>query len=163
VIDLGTGSGAIAISIATEHPAAKVTAVEKSPSAFEFAARNIKRHGANVELVQGDFEQLSLPAESFDLMISNPPYIPLDAIPRDPEVRDHDPELALYSGADGLDAIRVISKLGLASVRPGGLLILEHADSQSEQVCELLWTEGWLQVTAHQDATGRFRTVSAVR
>ena len=163
VLDIGTGSGAIAISIATEHPTAEVVAIEKSPVAFEYAQRNILRNKANVELLLGDFEEVELPEQSFDLVISNPPYIPLSAVPRDPEVRDHDPQLALYSGEDGLDAIRAISKLGLRLLKPGGGLILEHADSQSESVCELLWSRGWKKVSAHQDATGRYRTVSAVK
>lgn len=163
VLDIGTGSGAIAISIATEHPTSEVVAIEKSPVAFEYAQRNILRNKANVELLLGDFEEVELPEQSFDLVISNPPYIPLSAVPRDPEVRDHDPQLALYSGEDGLDAIRAISKLGLRLLKPGGGLILEHADSQSESVCELLWSRGWKKVSAHQDATGRYRTVSAVK
>jgi release factor glutamine methyltransferase len=163
VLDIGTGSGAIAISIATEHPTPEVVAVEKSPVAFQFAQRNISKNKASVELLLGDFEELELPEQSFDLVISNPPYIPLGAVPRDPEVRDHDPKLALYSGEDGLDAIRAISTLGLRLLKPKGGLILEHADSQSESVCELLWSRGWKQVSAHQDATGRYRTVSAVK
>lgn len=163
VLDLGTGSGAIAISIATEHKGSQVTAIEKSDLAFRFAERNIAKYKANVSLIQSDFESVELPAASFDLVISNPPYIPTDAVPRDPEVRDHDPALALYSGIDGLDAIRVISVLARELLRNDGMLLLEHADSQSESVCELLWSKGWKQVVAHQDATGRYRTVSAIR
>lgn len=163
VLDLGTGSGAIAISIATEHPGSEVTAIEKSDLAFRFAERNIAKYDANVSLIQADFESVELPAASFDLVISNPPYIPTDAVPRDPEVRDHDPALALYSGKDGLDAIRVISVIARELLRNEGMLLLEHADSQSESVCELLWSKGWKQVVAHQDATGRYRTVSAIR
>jgi release factor glutamine methyltransferase len=99
----------------------------------------------------------------FDVLISNPPYIPTAAIPIDPEVRDHDPELALYGGVDGLDVIRQISKIGLRILRPGGFLVLEHADGQSELVRELLLSAGWRLVSPHKDANFRFRTVTAVR
>ncbi len=162
VLDIGTGSGAIAISIATEKPDSEVTALEKSVDAHKFASQNNDKYGSLVNLILTDFADFNS-EQKFDLVISNPPYIPTGAVPRDPEVRDYDPSLALYSGEDGLDAIRLIADMALELLEPNGLLILEHADSQSNQVCELLWSKGWNQVTAHLDATGRYRMVSAVR
>jgi release factor glutamine methyltransferase len=161
VLDIGTGSGAIAISLAKESDA-KVQAIELSVAAAEFAARNIASNNAQVELFVSDFRDLQLEFASYDLVISNPPYIPQDAIPIDPEVRDFDPELALYSGADGLDAIREIIESALLLLRPGGMLVLEHADGQSDQICELL-LEDWHEVRVYPDLTGRLRSVSAIR
>ena len=161
VLDIGTGSGAIAISLASETTA-QVKAVEKSREAAAFASRNIASLAPSVELLVGDFRDLDLGFESFDLVVSNPPYIPLSAIPKDIEVRDHDPELALYGGEDGLDLIREIIESARYLLVPGGTLVLEHADGQSDAVCELL-LGNWHKVSAHQDATGRYRAVSAVR
>jgi release factor glutamine methyltransferase len=161
VLDIGTGSGAIAISIAKESDAI-VQAVELSAKAAEFTARNIASNQAAVELFVSDFRDLQLQFSSYDLVISNPPYIPQDAIPIDPEVRDFDPELALYSGPDGLDAIREIIESALLLLRPGGMLVLEHAEGQSDQICELLLGD-WQQVRVHPDPTGRLRSVSAIR
>lgn len=161
VLDIGTGSGAIAISLATESDAV-VQAIELSEAAGEFAARNIVLNRAQVELFVSDFRELKLEFESYDLVISNPPYIPIDAIPIDPEVRDFDPAVALYSGADGLDLIREIIEAALLWLRPGGMLLLEHADGQSDQICELLLGD-WQAVRVHPDPTGRLRSVSAIR
>jgi release factor glutamine methyltransferase len=163
-IDLGTGSGAIALAMATEVPNIAVTAVEKSAEAAFFARKNIAKYAPEVELVIGSMSEVcaGLPAE-FDVLVSNPPYIPVSAIPIDPEVRDHDPQLALYGGVDGLDVIREISEIGLRILRPGGFLVLEHADGQSELVRELLLSAGWRLVSPHKDANFRFRTVTAVR
>lgn len=161
VLDIGTGSGAIAISIATES-GASVKAVEKSSEAAAYASRNIANFAPAIQLVVGDFRELNLGFESFELVVSNPPYIPLSAIPKDVEVREHDPELALYGGEDGLDLIREIIESAWYLLVPGGTLVLEHADGQSDAVCELL-LGNWHKVSAHQDATGRYRAVSAVR
>lgn len=161
VLDIGTGSGAIAISIATES-AATVQAIEMSAAAAEFTARNISSNRAEVELFVSDFRSLQLEFSSYDLVISNPPYIPLGAVPVDPEVRDYDPDIALYSGEDGLDIIREIIELALLLLRPGGMLVLEHADGQSDQICELLLGD-WQEVRVHPDPTGRLRSVSAIR
>jgi release factor glutamine methyltransferase len=161
VLDIGTGSGAIAIALATESDAV-VQAVELSPSAAEYASRNIALNRAAVELFVSDFQDLQLGFASYDLVISNPPYIPQDAIPIDPEVRNFDPQLALYSGVDGLDLIREIIEGASLLLRPGGMLVLEHADGQSDQICELLLGD-WQQVKVHPDPTGRLRSVSAIR
>ena len=163
-IDLGTGSGAIAIAVAKEVPQAKVFAVELSESAHAYAAKNIVANGVTVELRLGAMQEVvSDLVGSLDVVISNPPYIPNAAIPIDPEVRNYDPELALYGGEDGLDVIRDISGIAAALLRPGGLLVLEHADGQSDDIRELLLTDGWLNVSAFQDATMRYRTITAIR
>ena len=125
-IDLGTGSGAIAIAMAIEVPQTKVYAVELSQSAFDYATKNIEANFAAVELRLGAMQEVvSDLVGGVDVVISNPPYIPDSAIPIDPEVRNFDPELALYGGEDGLDVIRDISGIAAALLRAGGLLVLE--------------------------------------
>ncbi len=163
-IDLGTGSGAIAIAMAFEVPQTKVYAVELSEDAHKYAASNIAANNVSVELRLGAMQQVvgDLIGQ-LDVVISNPPYIPDSAIPIDPEVRDYDPDLALYGGEDGLDVIRDISGIGAALLRPGGLLVLEHADGQSDAIRELLLNDGWFSVSAFQDATLRYRTITAIR
>lgn len=161
-VDLGTGSGAIALAMATEVPHAQVFAVEKSAAAYEFAKQNFAKYSKLENLIQGDmadaFQEL---IGKVSVVASNPPYIPNDAVPRDPEVQQYDPALALYGGDDGLDLIRIISARAKELLHPGGFLVIEHADSQSKQVCELLLADGWVQVSAHQDLTFRDRAVSA--
>lgn len=181
-VDLCTGSGAIALAIAHEVPAARVLAVEMSVEAHAWAERNIREWGAGrVELLRGDVTELDplgragtedatgLAAAFAPLrgriavLVSNPPYVPRGMVPRDPEVRDHDPELALYSGADGLDLIRVISRAGLALVRLGGLLVLEHAETQGAAIRGLLAADGWESAETRPDLTGRDRATLARR
>lgn len=161
-VDLGTGSGAIALAMATEVPHAQVFAVEKSAAAYEFAKQNFAKYSKIENLIQGDmadaFQEL---IGKVSVVASNPPYIPNDAVPRDPEVQQYDPALALYGGDDGLDLIRIISARAKELLHPGGFLVIEHADSQSKQVCELLLADGWVHVSAHQDLTFRDRAVSA--
>lgn len=161
-LDIGTGSGAIAISLAKETNA-QVTAIELSELAAEFASRNIEANAASVELLTGDFMELAGGLGEFDLVISNPPYIPESMTPIDIEVRDHDPELALYGGVDGLDVVRDLVSVCKLLVRPGGLLVLEHADGQSDEICELLLLNNWRRIQVHPDPTGRLRAVSATR
>lgn len=164
-LDLGTGSGAIAISLATEVSHASVVAVEASPAAFIWAKQNARElAGENLRLVFGDLaEVLPDAAESFDVVVSTPPYIPQGAIPRDPEVRLHDPEMALFGGADGLDLVRIISRRALAWLRPGGGLVLEHAEQQGPAVRALLEADGWRMTMTHRDLLGRDRATTATR
>ena len=162
-VDLGTGSGAIALAMHTEVAHARVYAVEKSVEAFEFTRQNFDRYpGAELQL--GDLADcFNILNGSVSVVVSNPPYIPTDMVPVDPEVYLFDPELALYGGADGMDVMRLVSSTAKRLLKPGGALFVEHADSQSAQVCELLLADGWTSVTAHKDLTGRDRSVSAVR
>lgn len=167
-VDLCTGSGAIALALANEVPNAKVWAVEKSPEAHAWARRNVEKLGhGRVELILGDVmharELLAPLLGRVNVLVSNPPYVPSGMVPRDPEVRDHDPALALYSGEDGLDLIRVISKIGIEFVVSGGLLVLEHAELQGESIRGILAADGWLMPATHQDLTLRDRTTTAIR
>ncbi len=169
-VDLCTGSGAIALALAHEVPTARVWAVEKSEEAYAWAERNVREWGdGRVSLLLGDVAKLAeLPALTelagrVDVLISNPPYVPAGMVPRDPEVREHDPELALYGGADGLDVVRIISRAALALVRPGGTLVLEHAELQGEAIRALLTADGWRAAATHADLTGRDRATTAVR
>ena len=162
-IDLGTGSGAIALAMATEAPHARVFAVERSDEAHAWAARNAAGV-ANLTLVHGDlataFDELRGIA---DVVISNPPYVPDDAVPRDPEVRLHDPAQALYGGEDGLDVVRIISRRAAELLHPGGLLVLEHGELQGAQIRGILTADGWRAAATHQDLTRRDRATTALR
>ena len=164
-VDLGTGSGAIALALATEVPHARVLAVERSPEAFAWAERNREHVGAaNATIVLGDladaFPEL---VGAVDVVVSNPPYIPDDAIPRDPEVRLHDPAMALYGGPDGLDVVRVISRRAQELLRPGGALVLEHGELQGAEIRALLTADGWRAAATSRDLLGRDRTTAALR
>ncbi|HRP99995.1 MAG TPA: peptide chain release factor N(5)-glutamine methyltransferase, partial [Terrimesophilobacter sp.] len=163
-VDLGTGSGAIALAMATEVPHARVYAVELSPEAHEWARRNIDETGAEVTLVRGDLAT-ALPEldGTVTVVATNPPYVPRDAVPRDPEVRDHDPSLALYSGDDGLDAIRAVSRRAGELLHPGGLLAIEHGELQGAAVRDILSADGWRTPHTHPDLVGRDRHTTAVK
>ncbi len=166
VIDLGTGTGAIALAVATEAPHARVWAVEKSAEALVWAHRNNEANGNPVTLVQGDLaDAVSLVGEragTFDVVVSNPPYIPEEAVPRDTEVRLYDPALALYSGPDGLDVVRVLANVARHLLAPGGLLAIEHGDLQGSAVRQILTDAGWRPVSTHPDLTTRDRYTTGV-
>ena len=164
-IDLGTGSGAIALAMATEVIHARVFAVEKSNEAFPFTQQNFQKYSdAAVTLVLGDLADAFQDLDgTVSVVASNPPYIPLDAVPRDIEVKLHDPQIALYGGADGMQVMRLVSQSAKRLLLPGGSLVVEHADSQGQQVCELLLADGWNNVLSHKDLTGRDRAVTATK
>ncbi|MBP5801772.1 peptide chain release factor N(5)-glutamine methyltransferase [Microbacterium maritypicum] len=162
-IDLGTGSGAIALAMATEVPHARIFAAELSEDAHAWASRNVAGV-ENLTLVLSDlgeaFPELDGTAS---VVISNPPYVPDAAIPRDPEVRLFDPAMALYGGEDGLDIVRVLSSRALRLLRPGGLLVIEHGELQGESIRDLLTADGWRAPATHRDLTLRDRTTTALR
>ena len=165
IVDLCSGSGAIAISLATEVLGSNVFAVEKSKEAFSFLQQNAASYGlAEMNLRNEDLQE-SLPEldGKVDLVISNPPYIPNDAIPIDLEVQLHEPSMSLYGGVDGLDVVRQISNRALTLLKPGGLLVMEHADTQSRAIGELLLAEGWLEIEARADLAGKDRMISALK
>lgn len=163
-VDLGTGSGAIAIAMATEVPHARVYAVELSPDAHAWAKRNIEHTGAAVTLVLGDLASaLGELDGTVSVVASNPPYVPTDAVPRDPEVRLHDPELALYGGKDGLDVIRDLSATARRLLHPGGALVIEHGELQGAAIRALLTGDGWQAAATHPDLLGRDRMTTAIR
>jgi release factor glutamine methyltransferase len=167
-VDLGTGSGAIAIAMATEVRHARVYAIERSPDAFAWASRNAVRLAPdNLEISLGDLadaaETLQELAGTVAVVASNPPYVPDDAVPRDPEVRLFDPPQALYGGPDGLDVVRVLSGVGLRLARPGGLIAIEHGEWQGEAVRAVLAADGWRASATHPDLTMRDRVTTALR
>lgn len=143
-VDLCAGSGAIAISLGTEVPGSRVQAVELSDEAVEWTRRNVATYesllverGSRVEVVHHDAATVADPgaplarlAGQVAVVVSNPPYIPAQMIPREPEVRDHEPRLALYGGDDGLDVVRGVLHTAAILLRPGGLVVIEHADVQ---------------------------------
>ena len=165
IVDLCSGSGAISIALTTEVAGSIVYSVELSKDAFSFLTRNYQRYGLDPKALRN--ENLTTALEELeagvDLVVSNPPYIPDAAVPIDLEVQLHDPALALYGGADGLDVIRQISTRAWYLLRPGGHLVLEHAHTQAPAISELLLTQGWQEVVSASDLTGKDRMISAVR
>jgi release factor glutamine methyltransferase len=164
-VDLGTGSGAIALAMATEVPHSRVYGVENSPNAFVWTKHNFREIGAhNARAV---FIDLATALPELDgtvaVVISNPPYIPLGAIPRDPEVRLFDPEHALYGGEDGLDVVRQVSATARRLLHPGGTLVLEHGELQAAAIAGILTADGWRAVANHPDFLGRDRATTALR
>ncbi|WP_411373646.1 peptide chain release factor N(5)-glutamine methyltransferase [Arthrobacter sp. MPF02] len=163
VVDLGTGSGAIAGSIAHEVPAAEVHAVEFSPLAHAWAAKNLAPLG--VHLVLGDLRD-ALPElnGTFDVVVSNPPYIPAEAIPNEPEVALHDPPEALYGGgADGMELPTAAAASAARLLRPGGYFVMEHAEVQAGWIATMMARAGiWSGITTHQDLNNKERATSAV-
>ncbi|WP_010205076.1 peptide chain release factor N(5)-glutamine methyltransferase [Salinibacterium sp. PAMC 21357] len=163
-VDLGTGSGAIALSMATEVPRARIFAVELSSDAMPYTSENFRRYGSdNATLINADlgdaFPELD---GTVDVVISNPPYIPAAAIPRDIEVRLHDPALALYGGEDGMDVVRRVSVTAQRLLHQGGTLVLEHGEEQAAAIAALLTADGWNAVAHHKDLLGRDRATTAL-
>jgi release factor glutamine methyltransferase len=175
VVDLGTGSGAIALSIAQEVPRARVHAVEADPLARSWAERNVTRYvdsytAGRVLLHAGDFvsadfqvglHELAGLAGSVDVVVSNPPYIPFGSVVP-PEVGEYDPPAALWSGPDGLEAIRAVEGVARWLLRRGGLVAVEHSDLQGAPVYWIFAEEaGWRDTYNHKDLGRRDRFVTA--
>lgn len=165
--DLGTGSGCLALALARSWPSSQGYAVDQSPQALALAAHNLATHpgAATVQLRQGSWwEPLQDCLGQLDLVVANPPYIPTEVWRAlEPQVRDHEPELALHSGSDGLDAIRTIAAGAATALAPGGWLLLEHHHDQSPAVLELLAAGGLEQIQAHHDLEGVQRFVCGQR
>lgn len=162
VLDLGTGTGIIAITLAAERPRTQVVAVDISAEALAIAQDNAERLGArNLRLLLGDWLTPLLPNERYDLIISNPPYIAED----DPHLRQGDlryePGLALASGADGLTALRRIIAEARDFLKPGGTLLLEHGYDQADAIGALLRDAGYGEITHHRDLQGHRRATMA--
>jgi len=174
-VDLCSGSGAIALSIALEVPGTIVLAVELSDDAVKWLAHNIVDHAAQLEAVgshvyihhgnAGDRTLLADMVGEIDAVVTNPPYIPTDMIPRDPEARDHDPAIALFSGQDGLDVAREVVVVAADLLKPAGFFGMEHADVQGESVPALLnnMTGTWTDVKDNLDYNKLPRFTTAVR
>ncbi|MDP3969778.1 MAG: peptide chain release factor N(5)-glutamine methyltransferase [Nocardioides sp.] len=162
VVDLCTGSGAVALAVHDEVPEARVHAVELDPAAYSWAERNLR--GTPVDLRLGDMADAFPDLDGdVDVVTCNPPYIPLDAWESVAvEARDHDPALALWSGQDGLDALRVLERVAARLLRPGGLVAAEHADVQGESAPAVFAAAGsWSDVRDHRDLAGRPRCTTA--
>lgn len=163
ILDLGTGSGVIAVTLAAERPLARVVATDLSPEALAVARENAHRHGvARIRFGQGDWFDAVPDGVRFDLIAGNPPYI----AERDPHLQQGDvrfePLLALASGPAGLDALTSIAQDARARLKPGGRLLLEHGYDQAEALAALLAGLGYADIVHHFDLQGHRRTTSAV-
>ena len=162
VVDLGSGSGALAIAVARAVPAATVYAVERSHEAREYLRRNVEEHAPQVRIVAGDMTDPHLLAElvgSVDLVVSNPPYVP-----ESPELQVEvyaDPHEAVFSGTDGMAAIRGLVPVAQRLLRDGGALGIEHDDTTSVQVQDVVAAGGFGNISAAEDLAGRDRFVTA--
>jgi release factor glutamine methyltransferase len=165
-VDLCSGSGAVALAMATEAPGARVTAAEVSEEAFAYARRNADRFAPSADIRLGDIETaVDDLVGRVSVVTANPPYIPLDAYESvAAEAREHDPPVALWSGDDGLDTVRLVSRVAARLLVPGGLVLCEHADSQGESAPRVFAGSGlWGAVRDNLDLAGRPRFVSARR
>jgi len=163
VVDLCAGSGAIAAAVRAERPGATVHAVERDPGAAPWLRHNARVHcfAVHVDDVSNCLQELN---QRVDLVIANPPYIPQDAVPRDPEVSRFDPAMSLYSGVDGLDHIRMVEAAAARLLKSGGTLVVEHGDLQGE-IAPTVFARSphWSEVQDHVDLNGRDRYVTASR
>ena len=160
ILDLGTGSGCIAISLALQRPCSEVVATDSSAAALRVARANAARLQArNVRFEHGDWFAALPQAARLDLIVANPPYVAAS----DPHLDDlrHEPSLALISGAAGLTALRTIVEGAPLHLRPGGWLMLEHGFEQGEAVRAMLGTPKWSSVGTHADAAGLERVTAA--
>lgn len=167
VVDLCCGAGGIAASLSVEVPTSRVVAVDASAEAVALTRHNCGAVGPSpVRVELGDVRDPALLADldgTVDVLVSNPPYIPPDAVPNEPEVRDHDPDLALYGGGvDGLEIPRAVVLAALRLLRSGGVFVMEHAEVQAEAVREIVSAAGFLEVMSFEDLTHRPRGVRAV-
>lgn len=163
VVDVGTGSGCIAVTIALERPAAQVLATDVSRDALEVARANAARLGA-VQRVRFTHDTLTGPADAVDVIVSNPPYIAerdREFVMRD--VRDFEPSGALFAGIDGLDVIRKLINRAAVALRPGGSLLMEIGAGQAAAVLELMERAGFEDLRTTSDLAGIARVVEGTR
>ncbi len=165
VLDIGTGSGCIAVALARFVPTCEITALDISSDALQVAAMNLGRHALKtVTLVQGDVFEDQLPGSTFDCIVSNPPYVPADEFERlQPEVRDFEPPFATTDGADGLRFARRIADFAVEHLVEGGSLFMEIGYGMSRPVSDIVSGAGLACVTISSDLAGIERVVSAVR
>jgi release factor glutamine methyltransferase len=160
IVDIGTGSGAIALAIARERPAAHVVATDVSSDALEYARQNVRALQSNVEILQGD---LYAPIEGrrFDVIVSNPPYVAADDPDLADDVRRFEPATALHAAEDGLAILRRLIERAPQHLRPGGWLVLEHGWRQARPLRTMLEERGFTHVRSHADLAGHFRVTEA--
>ena len=160
VVDLGAGSGALALAIATEAPQTHVIAVEKSPAAIEWLKENVSFIDEKVRILESDVAT-ALDGVKCDVVIANPPYIPnAQELPRD--VKDHEPAEALYGGEDGMKSPRLFISTASRLLKSGGFLAVEHHEEQGLEIAAVL-SEDFTDILLHKDLTGRPRFTTAVR
>lgn len=155
VLDVGTGSGCLAISLKLERPDLTVWACDLSPAALDVACSNAAELDAEVRFIVSDLLE-ALEGWRFDLIVSNPPYI-AEGTPLQPEIAHHEPSLALYAGCDGMAIYRRLAAESLRVLKPVGAVCLEVGDGQADAVCELF--EGWVLVEARHDLLGIVRAI----
>jgi len=160
VIDLGAGSGAMAISIATEAPNTHVIAVEKSMEAIEWLKQNVAFYDESIRIVQGDVSDV-LAGVKCDVVVANPPYVP-DSQPLPKDVANFEPAIALFGGSDGLELPQRFIIAAARLLKTGGLLAIEHTETQGDAIANLLSAD-FNQIALHLDLTGRPRWTSAIR
>ncbi len=165
IMDLCSGSGVLAIALSRALPHASLQALEMSAEALPYLRHNIADLAPEVQLVHQSVEQWvsEVAHSSFDLIVSNPPYVPDAEVPNDPEVQKFDPPLALYGGEDGLDLIRLIAEGASRAVRPGGALMVEHSNLQGASVRALLEGHGFRTVSTEKDMANRDRFTQGYR
>lgn len=161
LIDLGTGSGVLAITIGKMRPDISVTGTDFSVSAIETAQKNLQNLGGSCRWLQGNWWAAVPQSEQFDFVVSNPPYIAAEDPHLDLGDLRYEPKDALVSGAEGLDALFEISDGAMRHLRPGGGLVLEHGIHQGPVLCAYLVKSGWSNIEKHRDAFGQFRAISA--
>ncbi|MBI1921246.1 MAG: peptide chain release factor N(5)-glutamine methyltransferase [Geobacter sp.] len=162
ILDIGTGSGCIAVALAKLLPEADVTGIDQSVEALEVAGRNAERNGAAVRFLEGSLFA-PVEGERFDLIVSNPPYIPTaDLADLQPEVRDFEPSAALDGGADGLDFYRLIIPAAPRHLTPGGWLMVEVGIDQAERVREIYKQAGFTEIFTVRDLAGIERVVGGL-
>ena len=160
VIDLGAGSGALALAIATEAPRSRVIAVEKSADAIIWLKRNVSKISENVRVIEGDVSDV-LPGVTCDVVIANPPYIPnSQVLPRD--VAEHEPHLALFGGETGMEIPKLFIDAAARLLKRNGILAIEHTEEQGAAIANAL-CNSFTDIALHNDLTGRPRWSSAVR
>ncbi|MCB1355099.1 MAG: peptide chain release factor N(5)-glutamine methyltransferase [Maritimibacter sp.] len=161
LLDLGTGSGILAVTLLAEWPESTGLATDISPDALAVAGANAETHGVADRLTLMEADWLAGVEGTFDLIVSNPPYIAAAEMPGlDPEVRDHDPEVALTPGGDGLDAYRALVPAARSHLTSGGRLMVEIGPTQGQAVLGLFEAAGFAEVTVLPDLDGRARVVS---
>ncbi len=160
VIDLGAGSGALSLAIATEAPTSRVIAVEKSPEALVWLKKNVSVIAENVRVVEGDVADV-LPGVKCDVVIANPPYIPDEQLlPRD--VVGFEPHIALFGGPTGMELPRRFIEAAARLLKPAGVLVIEHTEGQAIAIAGELAVD-FEDIAVHDDLVGRPRWTSAVR